>query len=230
MRIIHLRQACSIYEHEYYKKSAEWPSPLLVNRNVNRTSIDTLSRRLCSNIGENRSLNYTDADACLVFNEREILLNNITTVLNAKIYADKCNKKLTYMNKNPDGVHCFRIEKHTKKSALEAARNKPEKPLRREAVRKPQKETTKEFKFKSTTDDHDISIKVKRISAQLEKGKNVIVLFNIARKDSKDFRISASQFSKKLSEALKPVGQVRQELSSDRIYKFSVQPRENIAT
>ena len=153
-----------------------------VLRNTPPTPEKCLSHKFFSSSQKEVSSSFSDEDSCLVFNENNSLINFLTTVEEAKIFAFKRRQKLTYINKNADGAHCFKLEKHTKKSAIEAEKEKKENP--RPVIKKREKNLAKEFKFKSKSDDHDILIKVKRIQKYLEKGKQIIIFYNPGRKDT----------------------------------------------
>ncbi|XP_005108364.1 uncharacterized protein LOC101846031 [Aplysia californica] len=167
----------------------------------------------------------SESDRCLLFDGNDLLVNSVSTVAAAQALAAKQNVKLTYINKNPDGVHCFRLEANSKlkkKSSTGEAKNVSSTPIGKR--KKPEKQAAKEFTFKSSIKDHDLSVKLNKIHALLTKGKQVVIFFKSesSSNPSKDFKSAASDFSKKLSADLKEVGNVHQDFSNDSASRFTL--------
>ena len=126
----------------------------------------------------------SESELCLLFSEKGLLLNNISTVGEAAFLAKRRKLQLIYMKKNADNVHCFKLQAHTKKSAIEAAKSDT---IRQKAPKKANKPAVKQYKFLSNVDNNDVEIKIKKMRAALEKRKldRVEIIITHIGRDSK---------------------------------------------
>ncbi|KAH9492644.1 hypothetical protein Btru_024145 [Bulinus truncatus] len=162
---------------------------------------------------------FHDSSECLVFSESDILIKKFI-VKDAKALAQAKNSRLVYLNKNKDGLCCFKLqplpditESLTPDDANEAVDSLK--------TKKTNEESSKEFKIKSSIKEHDLSIKMTKIKSLLTKGKSVKIIIQHSVSESDTI---GQAFSKKLMDELKKNGKLITEASGKGITRFTVVP------
>ncbi|CAL1526815.1 unnamed protein product [Lymnaea stagnalis] len=187
-----------------------------------RSNFCYVSHQMLSTIEEKETtIQFKESTVCLIFDQTDILISQ-TTFKDAKALAKTNNSRLVYLNKNKDGLSCFKLQPLT----ISPTRFPPKFPTAQTPPTHKKhlnEDPTKVFKIKSSIKDHDLNIKIAKIKTLLTKGSLVKVIIQHRQNEVEKVKLDLSN---KLTEELTSVSKIRQDTSNKGTTQFSLMPLE----
>lgn len=230
------RAILSSIQHKHF--SSQWKNRKITDftngywfwRNCKTFGLDSLtlcgaSCHMSTKEEQESEVQFKESSKCLIFDQTDILISQ-TTFKDAKALAKKNKARLVYLNKNKDGISCFKLQPLTISQLPPPPKLQIEQRLPTHK-KDSNEDPTKLFKIKSSINDHDLNIKITKMKTLLTKGSPVKIIIQHRVSEVETIKL---ELSKKLTEELTNVSKIRQDTSNKGTTKFTLMPLDQQKT